>query len=408
MATGKIHSLDPTLYPIEAPEDNFYQENQFIERFYELLTNSIEPPMAISIDGAGGTGKTTVMRLLQKRLSEEYCTFWFSPWRHRTSESIALSFLQNFAITHYDDTSKLVRSGEKLFKVLLSEGISTALKALRVGDRTLLASEIDKEIQPKKIYEQYIDSFDLIRNEWRKLLEAIAYKYERKTTFIFFDDLERCLPEEVITVFESIKNLFLNSGTPVVFICGIDSQVAHKFISQHFREVEESFISNYFRKIFDLTISIPYQKNIYTLLLEYAKHIFSEIANDNEVKQIVTMIYTRGIQAEIESVRSYFNILHNVAIFLQFNPEYTINPELDPVLPLLVIKEAWPSLYKSLIFNAMKNRLASLVELVEIIQNDSVLSPSQTAFVSHYLLETSSSIGRIRLMDLLLKYPTLA
>ncbi len=43
MEPGKLRALDPTLYPIESLEDAFYQENQFVERFYELITASIEP-----------------------------------------------------------------------------------------------------------------------------------------------------------------------------------------------------------------------------------------------------------------------------------------------------------------------------------------------------------------------------
>ena len=43
MADGKLRALDPTLSPIESLADAFYQDNQFVERFYDLITKSIEP-----------------------------------------------------------------------------------------------------------------------------------------------------------------------------------------------------------------------------------------------------------------------------------------------------------------------------------------------------------------------------
>jgi len=64
----KLRALDPLLYPVD--EDIIHKESSFIEHFYQLITRSIQPPYAVSIDGLWGTGKTTVMKILEDKLKK--------------------------------------------------------------------------------------------------------------------------------------------------------------------------------------------------------------------------------------------------------------------------------------------------------------------------------------------------
>ena len=136
MGKQKLRALDPLLYPQH--EDMLHQESQFVERFYELITQSIEPPFAISVDGLWGTGKTTVMQMLKRRLHEgDYSTFWFNPWEYRKTKNVVLAFLQSFAAEHKDQIDELQKSGGQMFKVLLKAGIGAALKIYTNGNMSL-------------------------------------------------------------------------------------------------------------------------------------------------------------------------------------------------------------------------------------------------------------------------------
>ena len=66
----KLQASDPLLHPHY--KDLLHDDSQFISHIYELVTKHIHPPYAISIDGLWGTGKTTVMQLLQNRLDPRY------------------------------------------------------------------------------------------------------------------------------------------------------------------------------------------------------------------------------------------------------------------------------------------------------------------------------------------------
>ena len=414
---GQLKALDPTLYSIEELQDAFYRENQFVERFYELITTSIQPPFAISVDGLWGSGKTTLMKLLQRRLKDEYSTFWFNPWEYRQTENIVLAFLRSLAAQpqHRDAVDELVRQGYILFNVLLEEGIWAGLDFLKVG-------KFFKDIQgklnaankgQKKAYENYVDSIQIIKNEFKALINEIGKKYTNKTIIVFFDDLDRCLPDDAIQLLEAVKNLFVIQDCQVIFICGIDTRVAKQFIKSHYKDLQENFAINYFRKIFNLTISMPYTKNVYTMLLEYIKGLYEW--DDAQSDALAKMIYTRGLQAEISSARTYLNIVHNFYAFRQFNAEKpNFSADREAAIHLLVVKEAWQSLYEELVREALKNRLETMGELVgRLLAADAQkpqdkLESEHRAFLEHYFVDSRSAFSRLVLADLLFDYPTLA
>ena len=412
---GKLKALDPTLYSIEELQDAFYQENQFVERFYELITTSIQPPFAISVDGLWGSGKTTLMKLLQRRLKDDYSTFWFNPWEYRQTENVVLAFLRSLAAQHRDVVKELVQQGYTLFNILLEEGIWVGLDFLKVG-------KFFKDIQgklnaankgQKKVYENYVDNIEIIKKEFNALIDGIGRKYINKTIIVFFDDLDRCLPEDAIQLLEAVKNLFVVKDCQVIFICGIDTRVAKQFIKSHYKDLQENFAINYFRKIFNLTISMPYTKNVYTMLLEYIKKLYEW--DDAQSDALAKMIYTRGLQAEISSARTYLNIVHNFYTFKQFNSDKpNFSADSEAAIHLLVVKEAWQSLYEELVREALKNRLETMGELVgRLLAADAQkpkdkLESEQRAFLEHYFVDSRSAFSRLVLADLLFEYPTLA
>jgi predicted KAP-like P-loop ATPase len=373
MGNMKLHALDPLLHP--QPQDMLHQESNFVENFYKLITQSIEPPFAISIDGLWGTGKTTVMKMLQNELDKDgYSTFWFNPWKYRQTESVVLAFLQCLAAKHKDILEELKKTGGKLFKVLLLSGISAGLKIYTKGNISLKdVKEAFQEIEDRQqSYKNYQDSVTAIEEEFAELINTISKRHERnfrltdqslakiqnegiliedtlfklqqlkdqkyateeefitalkpvrnipdisfilkhterdeKPVVIFFDDLDRCLPEDAIQLLEALKNLFVTPKCRSIFVCGIDNRVAKQFIRKHYSDIEETFAINYFRKIFNLTVSMPTSSKLYELLLKYTKELF--VWPDLQVEALADMVYTRGVQVEMSSVRKYLNVVN--------------------------------------------------------------------------------------------------
>ena len=410
----KLRALDPLLYPIE--EDIIHNESKFIDHFYDLITDAIQPPYAVSIDGLWGTGKTTVMKLLQSKLEEaNFPAAWFNPWEYRQTDSVVLAFLQVLAEQHKDLIREMKGSGFKMLRVLLESGIDVGLKLITKNNLSLkdIKDGFDSvEKEESLSFEKYENTIETIKEEFLELTRAISKKHENKPLIIFFDDLDRCLPDDAIQLLEALKNLFVTKDCPAIFICGIDTHIAKQFISAHYSGIEEMFSINYFRKIFNLTISMPFGTNIYDLLLQYIKDQYDWEKEDNKkAEALAKMVYDGGLQAQIYSLRKYLNIIDNFNIFLKFNPGYTFRPDADFIVHLLLLKEAWQPLYEELIQGALKNRTANMEKLVyELIRKrDDGNRPSfiKRRFLSAYL-GTNSKFTREYLYQWLAAHPTLA
>ena len=194
-------------------------------------------------------------------------------------------------------------------------GMNLTINALLKPLVDLTMSDVQKkgedyESVGKKEYEKYKNLIKIIREDFKRLIKVDdREEYQGKPVMIFFDDLDRCLPDKSIQLLEAVKNLFIIPETQVIFICGIDTHIAKQFIKAHYKGIEDTFAINYFRKIFNLTVSMPCNPNVYHLLLNYIKELYAW--DDPQAQQLANMVHSRGIQAEIASVREYLNIIHN-------------------------------------------------------------------------------------------------
>lgn len=413
MTTQKLRALDPLLHnDITQLNDLLHTESDFIERFYQLVHNAVEPPFAISVDGLWGTGKTTVMQLLQSKFRlRNYPVFWFNPWKYSQNSDVVLAFLQ--ALVNEKDFQpayeRIKASSGKIFQVVMDIGLNTALKFVTQGAVSLEDLK-DRLEQVELPFETYQDMIVQLEVAFRDLVNAISTP--ERPLIIFLDDFDRCLPQDAIKLLEALKNLFVTKQCRVIFICGIDTRVAKNFIRDHYK-VSDDFAINYFRKIFNLTVSMPYHQDssIYALLREHIQIVYGWDAE--RAGLLAKIVSLRGIQAEMLSVRKYLNVLHNFYAFLAFNPDYQFTSKNDIVVHLLIVKEAWHPLYETLIHAAAKHRAAALSELASDLIPDDALKEAPLApkykFLQDYFINTNSPFHQVKLgNDLLLRYPTLA
>ncbi len=412
----KLRALDPLLHQLD--QDMLHTKSLFVEHSYELITQSVDPPFAISIDGLWGTGKTTVMKMLQNQLEKaDFPIFWFNPWEYRQTQSIVLAFLQCLAAKHKDRIKEMQKSGGKILQVLLQSGLEAGLKIYTKGNLSLKGiKETFKEIEKgQHSFDNYQNSIETAKEEFKELIDCISKKHSDKPVIIFFDDLDRCLPDDAIKLLEALKNLFVTPECKAIFICGIDTRVAKQFISKHYSDIEEGFAINYFRKIFNLTVSMPYSPDIYELLIDYIGKLYGwDDPNGQKTRKLANMVYTRGLQTEMSSVRKYLSVINNFYAFQKYNPTYEFNTENDFIVHLLIVKEAWQPLYEIIVKEALKNRLENMDGLVSNLVSNLTehhkerLLPEQGKFLRDYFIDPIYPFHKLILADFLFKYPTLA
>jgi hypothetical protein len=142
---------------------------------------------------------------------------------------------------------------------LVTTGIDTLARLLTNGE---LSYKDSKDIVDD-VYESFKTTFDdfedtptLIKSDFLKATNAIYKKY-KKPLIVFLDDLDRCLPDNTLTLIELLKNYFNVGEAKVIFIFGQNPRVTKDFIKQKYPKLSTSFVNDYYKKIFDICIPFP-------------------------------------------------------------------------------------------------------------------------------------------------------
>ncbi len=239
------------------------------------------------------------------------------------------------------------------------------------------------------------------------IILSISIEHDNKPAIIFFDDIDRCLPDEAIQVLKSLKNLFLTPECKCIFICGIDNSVIRQLISNHYDMMGETFAINYFRKIFDLIISVPSSPDINRILIEYIKELYDwDDPTGQKAEALAIMIKIQGAQAQISNMSNYFNILNNFFTFQKFNPAYEFNIEADVAITLLIMKEAWQPLYETIMKGIYRNPEEYLIELSRDMRKEKLL-PEQVHFLMKYFFGSNAPFRGLNFANFISNYTQL-
>jgi hypothetical protein len=156
---------------------------------------------------------------------------------------------------------------------------------------------------------------------------------------IFIDDLDRCLPERVVEVFESIK-LFLDCER-CVFVLGFDRDQVKKAFESKFPDKGEDLGSRYVEKFVQLEFELPPKTR--TQVEEFVKAVAPEELKNNEK---VLEIISKFIQPNPRKILRWINRvlliqeLFSVADREHTAPQPLYRPETVPVW--LFIKSFFP------------------------------------------------------------------
>lgn len=229
-----------------------------------IMRSANESPYAIAIEGRWGIGKTTLMKMVEKRLKGDYSgkyfaltdkdsttkwknfTIWFNPWRHKRRDvqkafmSAVFTDVPWRALSWY--SSRLMRSR------LLREAavILTFLRGGRNGASKRIANQLDISAPYRN---QFQADFQQFLQYW-----SHAEKGTRVNLVIFIDDLDRCSPSDIGPILEAMK-LFFESRN-CVFVLGFDPY----YVARSIRKESHGLIPDglsYLQKLVQVEYRLP-------------------------------------------------------------------------------------------------------------------------------------------------------
>ncbi len=263
----------------------------------ELLKEKCLLPISIGIFGGWGSGKSSLLTLIQQRLLDgkreneqtDYLFVKFDAWLFQDFDDARAALLETIAtrlkeVAKEDQTvlHKIARLGKRVNYVRalgkaveigasvtfgVPPGIVTglmdaydhvmegrgsaedftvekeALKKVKEGAKGLIKPEEDKS-PPEEIM--------AFRKEFAELLE----KDIKRTVVVFIDNLDRCLPDHAIQTLEAMRLFLFMPKT--AFIIAADEDMIRHSIKKHFKDLDDPvLVTNYLDKLVQVPVRVP-------------------------------------------------------------------------------------------------------------------------------------------------------
>ncbi|MET7334049.1 P-loop NTPase fold protein [Nonomuraea sp. NPDC005650] len=188
------------------------QFRRYVDPLVSIITNPhTETPFTIGVYGSWGSGKSTLLEMLDERLldrhGDEFVRVHFNPWVHRREPEMLLPLLNALHDKLDEDPGhRFAGTVRRLGEITMRLAADEVLKRLSLG--SVSVDKIDKLAERYALMRGLVDSQT---GRLRGLLqqEADRLAAQGKRIIFFVDDLDRCEPDQIIDVLESIK-LFLD------------------------------------------------------------------------------------------------------------------------------------------------------------------------------------------------------
>ncbi len=277
---------------------------------------SCSTPITVAVQGGWGTGKSSVMKIIEEKIKDDVCCVDFNSWKYaKTSgESLILPLIREFEkkITKYakeknnkEYLSKF-ENKENTFKKLLT-GAMGALYFTGRGIVEYMASKIsigntgldladkventlgDTEERMISIYE----SLDDLHKELGDRIECLCKDEGPERVVVFIDDLDRIAPKDAVNLLEDMKNIM--DFEKCVFVLALDNAIVQRGLKAKYGdELENEYSEKFFDKLIQLPFNLPldlYDIEEYIGTLNKKCHIGST----EEIKSIVELLNHAGI-----------------------------------------------------------------------------------------------------------------
>ncbi|MDQ0825552.1 hypothetical protein QFZ60_001725 [Arthrobacter sp. B2I5] len=236
-------------------------------------------PLALGVSGSWGSGKTTVLNLIQKRLQgwddkDQKIVFVRSdPWRFDPAvgpkESLITEVLGALSEEYRTDDPVNHHAQGALKNLAKRVNWSKALKMAAKTGITLQLPSLDDLFDLVSDDKESLDNekgLTAFRKDFADFLNGDALKHVSQVV-VLVDDLDRCLPETVVETLEAIRLFLAVEG--MSFVIAADEVRVAEAIQQRLQAPklpadEESVASLYLHKIVQTTVPLPALSNFDT------------------------------------------------------------------------------------------------------------------------------------------------
>ena len=350
------------LLELEVSADNSFQhdalERKPLVEFLVSLIGRLEGPFVLALDSPWGTGKTTIVKMLQARLAtDQFQCVYFNAWKvdYVSDPLVALvSALDDIHLTDGGAESAFrghLKTVKKITSAVAKRAVVAGVKVATLGFLDIegelenIAVEATGEVAGNLVdaFQKEKQSLEKFRSEVEKAIEQLNTAGRKETLVFFIDELDRCRPTFAIEMLERIKHLFDVSN--IVFVLSIDkSQLEASTAAVYGEKINAP---EYLRRFIDLEYGIPmvqskkFTKTLLTrfeLDAEFSKRNGQQTRYD---KDNFVDAFTELADVHDMSLRARERCIARLCVVMeQTPPNHYLDPFLLALLMVLRLKNA--------------------------------------------------------------------
>lgn len=277
---------------IDAKTD-FLNYSEVAELAIDLLQDKKMLPVSIGIFGTWGTGKSTLLNLIENRLpsGEEggFIIVRFDAWLYQGFDDARAALMEVIgarllAEAERKDNAGLLNKTRNFFGRIdyirgaglladagaaflgaptfgalskaagaasdLMEGKANAEDAEALRDGAKEVAEKGKGVLKPKEKRSPPQQIDAFRREFGEILSDL-----KKSLVVFVDNLDRCLPKQTIQTLEALRLFLFMDRT--AFVVAADEDMVRHSVSRFFSDLDDRHVTDYQDKLIQVPIRLP-------------------------------------------------------------------------------------------------------------------------------------------------------
>ena len=351
--------------PRKKNEADLFGIQKYQNALVEFVNHS-HTPLTIALQGEWGSGKTSLMNLLDDELCDKgtFYRVWINSWQYslmRTPEEAILKIVEGMieqilkTLSDNDGKNKTVENVKSIFKKISFAGGKFLAK--QIADKAGLNPDgVDALFDGEGAEGAEISR---MKKEIEKLIAEIieTSKDKNKSGFIFFiDDLDRIDPPVAVQILELLKNIF--DLDKCIFVLAIDYDVVIKGLEPKFGKLtpqNEREFRSFFDKIIQMPFSMPvasYTIDVYLIdALKNIGFITEEESTEDQYKESLTELASLSVGQNPRALKRLTNTLSLITIINKYGDEQQNEIENEKLIgfAMVCLQIAYPYVYNKLI-----------------------------------------------------------
>lgn len=253
--------MSPALGFSDSPLSRDGVDRLGISTYYEGLAKFIcgcRTPMTIAVQGDWGSGKTSAMNLVERKVDDtgRVKTLFFNTWHYSQlgmGDHVILALMNELIEMIAPDSRELLERFRKLAWVTSQFAVKQSAGMIGMGGVVDGAFEVMRGTSGPTSTAQGVRT---LRDEFETAVARYCEKHHVDRVVVFIDDLDRLQPVRAVELLEALKVFF--DCSRCVFVLAIDFDVVLRGVEAKFGEnINKSKARSFFDKIIQVPFSLP-------------------------------------------------------------------------------------------------------------------------------------------------------